>query len=172
MNYGRPSEYSLHDRLLVYFSIALTNILPVVLVIVSTCGTLAYLVRARTVSACSGRGPRWQGMVTVVITSTVFCVSIIPDTVSFVVVTCMRISSDEFKGVLRVSEFLTALNVMANFYIYSLTIPSFRKFVKTGISRLLLRDLWSCKTLQVEHPAQTPENILSARPELHASSSL
>ena len=159
VNYGRPSEYSYRERLLIYLSVALTNIVPVLLVVVSTCGTLVYLVRARMVGVRSGRGRRWQGMVTVVMTGIVFCISIIPDTISFVVVTATGVSSDRFNEVLRVSEFLTALNVMSNFYIYSLAIPSFRTFIETNLkqfSRSLLRVVLSCKKFPVADLEQSP----------------
>ena len=159
VDYGRPSEYTYRERVLIYLSVVFTSLLPVLLVVLSTCGTLVYLMRARMVGVRNGRGPRWQGMVTVVMTGIVFCISIMPDTISFIVVTATTTLSDELTEVLRVSEFLTALNVMSNFYIYSLTIPSFRAYIETyltPLSRSLIRVMWFCKRFPVEDLEQSP----------------
>ena len=132
INYGQPSEYSNPEKLIIYLSTALTSLTPVVGVVVTTCGTLTYLIRSRHVTARSGGSQRWQGMVTVVITGSVFCVSVIPDTVSFIVLTVKSsegVELSRYTEVGRVAEFLTTLNIMCNFYIYSLTIPSFRRFI-------------------------------------------
>ena len=77
---------------------------------------------------------RWEGVATVLLTVAVFLVSYLPWGVVFTTsILGMQYSSTVIRAVFN----LMKLNILANFFIYSLTVPSFRKFLKSKISHLL-----------------------------------
>ena len=105
---------------------------PTTVVMVTTGLTLRYLVDVRRVSRQVGGSVRWQGLLTVVVTALVYLVATLPYTV-FCLVDYFHKSEPPSRSVVqleRISEFLLRINVMSNFYIYSLTVPSFRNFLK------------------------------------------
>ena len=104
----------------------------VVIVMVTTAFTLRFLFEARSVArrAKSGTTMRWQGLLTVVLTALVYCVSTIPWTVHGIAEAFLTDPPDYFNTTLkRAAEYLTMLSVISNFYIYCVTVPSFRSFV-------------------------------------------
>ena len=103
--------------------------IPTVLIILNTFATLFYLNKARKTSRRSGGQVRWQGMVTVTATATFYCISTVPMIVSY------QCSSTTL---LKIAWYLTTVNTISNFYIYVLTIPSFRHFVRSKVSTLCL----------------------------------
>ena len=114
--------------------ISTVNFISILVVMVTTVFTLQYLSEARKVARRSTGSLRWQGVVTVMMTGSVYCVSSLP----YAIYTMMEHfvkdpSSPSFVKFERSSEWLTLLNVMSNFYIYSLTIPSFRRFLRTKV---------------------------------------
>ena len=102
-----------------------TIIIPTFLIVITTFSTLCYLMKSREVARTSGGRLRWQGMVTVTTTSLVYCISIVPYIVASFTIYRARLE--------RTANFLTAINIMSNFYIYSLTIPSFRNFISSKV---------------------------------------
>ena len=94
--------------------IIIPSIIPTSIIIMTTMSTLYYLIESRKAAERSGGRLRRQGMVTV---------TVLPFTISHFI----TFRSDcSFRRTVR---FLTAINIMSNFYIYSLTIPSFRQYV-------------------------------------------
>ena len=85
---------------------------------------------ARRASACV----RWQGILTVVLTATVFCISSLPYFVYFIAEPLMIEAKPVVK---RVVEYLSMFSIMSNFFIYNLTVPSFRRFLSDKICRML-----------------------------------
>ena len=71
---------------------------------------------------------RWQGVVTVVMTTAVFIVSWCPNLV--VGVTSLTLKLHYNTSTWRTTQFLLNLNIMANFFIYCLTVPSFRECLR------------------------------------------
>ena len=108
----------------------LIHCIPInLIVIMSTILTLQYLSRARVVACRSGGSLRWQGILTVLFTGTLYCVSYLPFTVynmmePFVEENPPNKSFIQFR---RISDYLTLVNIMSNFFVYSLTVPSFRR---------------------------------------------
>ena len=102
-------------------------VLPNVLIITTAVPTLKYLADAR-ISARRVRGNvPWQGTLTVSLTAVVYCVSTLPTFIS-------RIGINSHNHQLfRIAKFLLLINTMANFYIYTLTIKSFRRFLLSKI---------------------------------------
>ena len=116
---------------LAYFRIAVTQILPAMIMLVSTSLILIYLVQARKIAKRGGGKKRHQGVATVVVTVTVYCISTIPTTWSYIYGYVDRTA--EMMVLSWCSTFFTGLNIMSHFYIYYLTIPSFREFVRVQV---------------------------------------
>ena len=146
MNYGSQSDDSEETNITIFILYSLIVFIPVSLIVISTIFTFAYLVRSRMVTKRTGGDKRWQGMVVVVTTATIYCVSVIPGSVT-IFIDLPNITSN------RVVESLVTLNIMCNFYIYSLTIPTFRCFIMSKaleMSRRFVQCLRRCKQLQRE----------------------
>ena len=82
---------------------------------------------------------RWQGIMTVVITATVYSVSYLPLTVYLIAEPLVEEDSsvpgqflNEFY---RISTMFLDCNILANFFVYSLTVDSFRSFLKTKFGK-------------------------------------
>ena len=80
---------------------------------------------------------RREGTVAVLLTVGVFFVSFLPNCIIDVAWNAGIGPSDFDDTLLRTTYFLTYFNTMANFYVYSLTVRSFRRFLREKISELL-----------------------------------
>ena len=104
---------------------------PVLVIVTTTIPTLKFLSGAKkSAKRVQGCVPR-QGALTVVLTAAAFCISTLPATVYFIVDSLVK---EELPAMFhirfhRIAHFLMMINVMSNFYIYTLTIRSFRTFV-------------------------------------------
>ena len=115
------------------------QILPCCITFGTTIPTLKYLVDAsKSARRVQGSIP-WQGAMTVTLTAVVYCISNVP-----LFVYCIGYNFIERKPsslfhvqFYRVAAFVGSINVMANFYIYALTIRSFRRFLNSEIQRLV-----------------------------------
>ena len=104
-------------------------IVPNCIVVMTTVALLVYLVKARRLSGKVGGDRRWQGIILSILTATVYCVSVIPYAVYRIAES--SISHPFFHNdFLRLSGVCLSFNTISNFYIYSLTVPSFRRFLK------------------------------------------
>jgi hypothetical protein len=111
---------SLIGSILMYTTLIVTSIL--------------ILVTARRAASRQRESVKWEGITTVVLTVVVLLVSYLPYTVSLVSsVFGVKYSSNLWRTFSR----LTYLNIMANFFIYSLTVPSFREFLKLKMFAIL-----------------------------------
>ena len=111
--------------------ISSTTFISVGIVVVSTVLTLRFLAKSRKISRRSSGSLRWQGVVTVLMTGLVYCLSVLPYALYTMMEHFLKDSTSSLIIELeRSSEYLALLNVMANFYIYSLTVPSFRRFLR------------------------------------------
>ena len=114
--------------------------IPAVFTIIATCFTAVHLFRSRRAAARSGGRQRWQGLVTVVATATVYCLSIVPYRVTVTYLLLKPVYGKKVPwriSIFRFTESLKTLNIMSNFIIYSMTIPSFRQFLKSRILQRL-----------------------------------
>jgi hypothetical protein len=108
-------------------------LLPCFAVFLMMVPTLFILIQGRKVSKRSRGKVRWQGIVTVVLTALVFCISYLPLAVYLIFKKFLEEGpSIHFK---KVAFSLPMLNVLSNFYIYSLTVPSFRRFLSSKIKQ-------------------------------------
>ena len=111
---------------------------PLFVVIVTTGILLYHLARARQVSRRIGATEGWQGLVTVTMTATVFCLSNLP----FIVYRLALNLITDIHGFFH-NEFyrsvwaLLSINILCNFFIYCITINSFREFLKDGVQNFM-----------------------------------
>ena len=116
---------------LAYFRIAITQVLPAMIMLLSTALILIYLIKARKIAKRGGGKTRLRGVATVVATVTVYCISTIPTTWSYIYGYVDRTA--DMLLLSWCSTFFTGLNIMSHFYIYCFTIPSFREFIRVKI---------------------------------------
>ena len=107
------------------------GIVPNIIIVATTFPILAV---ARKSARQVGRSVPWQGALTVALTAVVYCISTLPYTLNLVAINCME---DPPQLLLvrfyKLFFFFLMINVVANFYIYVLTIRSFRKFLFSKI---------------------------------------
>ena len=103
---------------------------PNVIIVVST---VLLLKEARRVVTDTRESLRWQGIMTVVLTATVNTISFLP--LAVYLIAEPFIDKDPsvpfYKEFYRFSSTGKGLNVLANFFVYSLTVTSFRNFLKS-----------------------------------------
>ena len=113
---------------LIYISLVI--IIPCIILLVTS---VLILVLAKISANRHGGTLRWEGVITALLTVGVLFVSFLPYCATF-----MAWNLGQFNiTVYRATHFLNFLNIMANFYVYSLTVGSFRSFLKLKISKLL-----------------------------------
>ena len=107
-------------------------VIPGVAVIVST---VLILREAMKIVRETRESLRWQGITTVVLTATVYTTAFLPFTIYFLAEPFVQKDPDnpgkfylEFR---RVAKGALLLNIISNFFIYSLTVASFRRFLVT-----------------------------------------
>ena len=125
------------------YLVLLIVVLVIFIVIVAFLLT-KHLLKARRLAKLTGRKPRWQGIATVLVTALLHCVSFVPVIVremgeSYI----SRTHGTRFYSrFARATYTLFNFNLVANIFIYSFTVPSFRNFL---ISRAQL--IWSTLSL-------------------------
>ena len=96
--------------------------------------SLLLLIVAKRAGSRHGENLRWEGVMTVLLTLGVFLVSYIP---SMVVIVSSVLGMEHSNTAYRAAIYLTYLNIMSNFFVYSLTLRSFRHFLKTKTSEII-----------------------------------
>jgi hypothetical protein len=125
---------------IIYVSLAFNNITTNLLLIVTTVWLL--MIARRTALQQNG-SLRWQGVLPVTLTAVVYVTSSFP--LAWVIVTKRIVPYSELTWAIVSS--LQNINIMANFFIYSLTIRSFRDFLKTTI-RSTVSKVIPCRRLR------------------------
>jgi hypothetical protein len=137
-----------------------TYIVPNIIIIGTTIPTLRYLVNAKNAAKRVRGSVPWQGAMTVILTSVVYCIATIPYSIY---ATASHFVKEDPTGLFhirlfKVSYFMTMLNIMSNFYIYTMTIRSFRRFF---FSRFLPEELIvSLRTSSPKTKSRRTGNIL------------
>ena len=104
-------------------------LIPIVLVISNT---IYLLIKARRPTGQGRELRNWQGTMTTILTATIYCISIFPSVLHALPhLTTMDQKQDAH--FYRLASSFLALNTISNFYIYCLTVPSFRKFIRSRI---------------------------------------
>ena len=96
------------------------------------------IITAKKIAARVPGGLQWRGVMTVVLTVAVFAVANLPGAIYNVGSYFVKDTSPEMSQFWHVSFFrigyaTMSLNLMSNFYIYTLTLSSFREFLKSRI---------------------------------------
>ena len=113
---------------------ALTTYLPNTVILAFTILLIRHLLKARRVTSRSGGSPRWQGLITVIVTAIVYSISYLPYAVYFAVKSHVSgVSELIFK---RFAYTCGYFNVVCNFFIYSLTVKSFGSFLRAKVHSL------------------------------------
>ena len=135
------------NPILPHIFMALGICLPICLMIFTTIPAILFLLNARKVSKQSGGKTRWHGLLTVIFTALLYCVSYSPNLLTFF---SMKLGTKK-----RLIWYCPLLNIMSNFYIYIFTVPSFRHFL---LSKLRLPHSRLSESVMVEMTNQTSSN--------------
>ena len=115
---------------------------PNITIISTTIPTLKYILKARKCAKRVGGTVPWHGALTVVLTGMVYLVANLPYFVYYLRASFIKDQNDMFELYLcRISYFVSMINIMSNFFIYALTIPSFRRFVLLNLNSVLSKTL-------------------------------
>ena len=111
--------------------VGLFALIPNILVIVTT---VCLLIIARNFAQRGGDSLRWQGIVTTILVAFVYCISILPYTIyTFIGYSGAGFADDPHSFFRthynRLVKSFIFLNTISNFYIYSMTVISFREFL-------------------------------------------
>ena len=108
--------------------------------------SLMLLVLARRITDRDPNGLRWQGILTVLLTAAVYVIATLPGALYYLGFNLVKKNQSDFYQfwhvtLFRVAAYVILLNMLSNFYIYTLALPSFRDFLKSRIrlSMSLLR---------------------------------
>ena len=112
-----------------------TLLAPTILYFILVVSSLLLLVVARKIAARQGGRLKWMGVFTVLLTVGVLMISCLPNVLMIVLRDGLGVkySSTTWHTIVH----LQYLNIMGNFFVYSLTVRSFRRFLKLKISLLL-----------------------------------
>jgi hypothetical protein len=105
------------------------------------------LVLAKKVARRGRETLKWQGIMTTVIVALVYCISVLPYVVYHIGKSFLDRDEESnkifFTTYYKVAQSILWLNTISNFYIYSLTVQSFRDFLwsKLKPSNQLLTEL-------------------------------
>ena len=116
-------------KYLSHLFLAIFTVIPMFTTVIFTVLLFKHLLDARKVAKRTGSKLRWQGLVTVVLTATIFCMSYLPGSVVLIV---ERVFKDwqNVEYFYRAASAVLRLNVMSNIYIYCFTVKSFRAFLR------------------------------------------
>ena len=112
-------------------------IFPNTMIITTTIPTLKYLFEARKSAIRTKKGLPWQGALTISLAAIVYCLTTLPVGVYFLGHSFVGQENHEFHLLLRLGVFLAMANISSNFFIYSLTIKSFGRYLLSKIKRTL-----------------------------------
>ena len=114
----------------------MSALVPNTVMIITTVPTLKYLVKARKSAKRAKNNAPWQGALTVALTAIVYFLSTMPATVYFVGSTFVHEENRGFNILYRYGIFLGMLNITSNFFIYALTIKTFRRYLLANIEKM------------------------------------
>ena len=118
-------------KTLLPITVTITMFIPNIVIVATT---IPILVMARRSARRFGESVQWRGALPVVLTAVVYCTSTIPFFVYYIGSKFIQDATSTFHvEYYRISFFMVMINIMSNFYIYTLTIRSFRRFLLTKI---------------------------------------
>jgi hypothetical protein len=93
------------------------------------------LIAAKRAAAQHGRSLRWEGIATVLLTVLVLLVSCLP--LVLILTMSLSVQANYSSTLWRTLGKLNYLNIMSNLFVYSVTVPSFREFLKLKMCAIL-----------------------------------
>jgi hypothetical protein len=111
---------------------------PTLIVIGTTIPTLKYLATARLLARRVRGIDPWRGAVTATLTALFYLIAVTPLFACYIVKHFAPSVSNHFRFY-RIAIFLLPINIISNFYIYALTIKSFRRFLLFKVMPARLR---------------------------------
>ena len=139
-----------------WYSVLVLGFVTVITHAVLFVTSLLLLITAKRAASLQSETVRWQGTVTVLLTVTVYFISWLP----WFIVYPTRHLQDSPRPV-RAAYFLQNLNIMANIFVYTLTLKSFRQFL---VSRFALLSRSSTPA----RPRGRQNNPVKERPQQNA----
>ena len=136
-NYGFKSDVW---KVLLPISCTLAGFIPNLTIVVST---VLVLKEARAVAMRTEEGLRWQGVLTVVLTAAIYTISILPFASYYILEPLvlagegLTMPNPYLEYYYRIACAFMNLNVITNFFVYCLTVSSFRKFISSRFQRAL-----------------------------------
>ena len=122
-------------KLLLPLMTTILGFLPTCLVVATS---IFLLIKARQVARRGRESLKWQGITTTFLTATVFCVSWLPYLVMNIMGGVLKAEKEGvYLAALRTVVKLVYLNTMSNFFIYCLTVDSFRGFVWSRLEMII-----------------------------------
>ena len=132
-------DYGLSKNIWKWLTPVLTTIfmaVPNLAVVILTILLVAYLIKARRVARRTGGTMRSRGILTTILIATVYCISVLPYAVYRMAEFSVKDPEHPFhEHFFKIAQSFVCLNTISNFYIYSLTIPSFREFLLIHLQR-------------------------------------
>ena len=129
-------------KILLPFTALIFLVVPNIIVIVST---ILLLKKAKKAAKDHRKTLKWQGITTVGLTALVHTLSFFPFIIYFTAEPFVKKHPQDpgpfFLEYYRVTNGLVILHVLSNFFAYSLTVESFRSFLKTKLCGVLTRFL-------------------------------
>ena len=129
--YGYSSEVW---RILQSIIFVIIPVLPNVILVIST---VILLVKAQKFVSKSRKSLRWQGILTVLLTAIVFTMAFLPYSIYCILEKFVGVTPTSIKFFFtlyyRISVACMALSALSNFFIYSLTVRSFRAFLRARL---------------------------------------
>ena len=115
------------------FFIGVPNFIAMIVTIL----LLFYLSRAKRIAQRAGRKFRWKGIVCTITVGAVYIISFLP----YVIFRVVEVGLSDYNEVfhvhyLRITLSLININIISNFFIYSLTVPSFRHSLLFKVGQL------------------------------------
>ena len=134
-------DYRVYTSSYLYSSNIWTILLPVItfaILVIPNClimiSTVLLLNEARKVVRGTEESLRWQGIITVILNAMVYTLSILPLSVYFMAESQVEKRAEPgpyYQEFFRFGMCALSFNTLANFFVYSLAVASFRGFLKT-----------------------------------------
>ena len=111
----------------------------VLVVVYTSIHSVIILSRAKRAGEKRGEHIQWGGVTTVVLTGIIFLISMLPSILMHMALKLgekgdnQELYNPDLYLCTRITSALIQLHIMSNFYVYCLTVPSFRKFIKARI---------------------------------------
>ena len=117
-------------------SVVFLSLIPTLLTVITSVLLVKHLLYARIVAKRTQGSVPWQGIVTVVLSATVYCVSFLPVSMYFVVKSHLEMK-ESLQVWFRVGDTFKYFNVVGSFFIYNFAVFSFRTYVKLLLQKIV-----------------------------------